>query len=42
VRQGEDAIMETADGAAADFIGHVWFVANALSELDRAAADPCG
>jgi hypothetical protein len=40
VRQGEDAIMETADGAAADFIGHVWFVANALSELDRAAADP--
>ena len=40
VRQGEDAIMQTADGAAADFIGHVWFVANALSELDRATADP--
>jgi hypothetical protein len=40
VRRGEDAIMQTADGAAADFIGHVWFVANALSELDRATADP--
>jgi hypothetical protein len=40
VRQGQDAIMQTADGAAADFIGHVWFVANALSELDRATADP--
>jgi hypothetical protein len=40
VRQGEDAIMQTANGAAADFIGHVWFVANALSELERAAADP--
>jgi hypothetical protein len=40
VRQGEDAIMQTADGAAADFIGHVWFVANALSELDRATTDP--
>ena len=35
VRQGQDAIMQTADGAAADFIGHVWFVANALSELER-------
>ena len=40
VRRGEDAIMQTADGATADFIGHVWFVANALSELDRATADP--
>ncbi len=40
VRQGQDAIMQTADGAAADFIGHVWFVANALSELNRATADP--
>ena len=28
--------MEAADGAAADFIGHVWFVANALSELQVA------
>lgn len=40
VRRGEDAIMQTADGATADFIGHVWFVANALSELDRVTADP--
>lgn len=40
VRRGEDAIMQTADGAAADFIGHVWFVANALVELGRAAVDP--
>ena len=40
VRQGQDAIMQTADGAAADFIAHVWFVANALSELERATADP--
>ena len=32
--------MQTADGAAADFIGHVWFVANALSDLERATADP--
>ena len=40
LRQGEDAIMQTAGGAVADFVGHVWFVANALSELGRAAADP--
>jgi hypothetical protein len=40
VRRGEDAIMQTAAGAVADFVGHVWFVANALSELGRAAADP--
>jgi hypothetical protein len=40
VRQGEDAIIQTADGAAADFIGHVWFVSNALSDLDGATADP--
>ncbi len=40
VRQGQDAIMRTVDGAAADFIGHVWFVANALSELELATADP--
>ena len=40
VRQGQDAIMQTVDGAAADFIGHVWFVANALSELKLATADP--
>jgi hypothetical protein len=40
LRRGEDAIMQTADGAVADFVGHVWFVANALSELGRAAADP--
>ena len=39
VHRGQDAIMQTADGAAADFIGHVWFVADALSELDRVAAD---
>jgi hypothetical protein len=40
IRQGEDAIMQTSDGAAADFIGHVWFMANALSELQVATADP--
>ena len=40
VRRGQDAIMQTADGAAADFIAHVWFVADALSELDRATTDP--
>jgi hypothetical protein len=40
MRQGEDAIMQTADGAAADFIAHVWFVSNAVSELDGATADP--
>ena len=40
IRQGQDAVMQTADGAAADFIGHVWFVANALSELNTAIADP--
>ena len=39
-RQGQDAIMQTAEGAAADFVAHVWFVANALSELERATADP--
>ena len=39
-RQGEDAIMGTYDGPAADFIGHVWFVANALSELGLAHWDP--
>ena len=33
LRRSEDAIMGTYDGPAADFIGHVWFVANALSEL---------
>lgn len=34
--------MQTADGAAADFIGHVWFVANALNELEleHVTADP--
>ncbi|MQA24500.1 MAG: DEAD/DEAH box helicase [Micromonosporaceae bacterium] len=40
VRQGQDAIMQIADGAAADFVAHVWFVANGLSELERATADP--
>jgi hypothetical protein len=40
VRQGQDAVMQTADGAAADFISHVWFVANALSDLQLATADP--
>jgi hypothetical protein len=40
VRQGQDAIMQTDEGAAADFVGHVWFVANALSELELATADP--
>lgn len=40
VRQGQDAVMETADGTAADFIAHVWFVANALSDLQLATADP--
>jgi DEAD/DEAH box helicase len=40
VARGQDAIMETADGAAADFIAHVWSVANGLSELARATADP--
>jgi hypothetical protein len=40
MRRGEDAIMRTADGAVADFIGHVWFVANAFSELDRVVVDP--
>jgi DEAD/DEAH box helicase len=40
IRQGQDAVMQTADGAAADFIGHVWFVANALSDLELATADP--
>jgi hypothetical protein len=39
VRQGQDAIMQTADGAVADFISHVWFVANALSDL-QLATDP--
>lgn len=39
-RQGEDAIMRTFDGPAADFVGHVWFVANALSELGLAHWDP--
>ena len=42
VRQGQDAIMQTADGAAADFIGHVWFVAErpqrARSRHDRPGA----
>ena len=32
--------MQTAAGAAADFISHVWFVADALGELDLATADP--
>jgi hypothetical protein len=40
VRRGQDAIMQTADGAAADFIAHVWFVADALGELDLATTDP--
>jgi hypothetical protein len=40
VRQSQDAIMQTSDGAAADFIGHVWLVADALAELDRATIDP--
>lgn len=40
IRQGQDAVMQTADGAVADFIGHVWFVANALSDLEVATADP--
>jgi DEAD/DEAH box helicase len=40
VRQGQDAVMQTADGAAADFISHVWFVADGLAELDMATADP--
>ncbi len=40
IRQGQDAIMQTAEGAAADFIGHVWFVANALSEFQAVSADP--
>ena len=39
-RQGEDAIMRTFDGPAADFVGHVWFVANALSELGLTHWDP--
>jgi hypothetical protein len=37
---GQDAIMETADGAAASFIAHVWFVANAMSELEQVITDP--
>lgn len=40
IRQGQDAIMEIAEGATADFIGHVWFVANSLSELHVATANP--
>jgi hypothetical protein len=40
VRQGQDAVMQTADGAAADFISHVWFVANALNDLQQASDDP--
>jgi DEAD/DEAH box helicase len=40
VRQAQDAIMQTAQGAAADFVAHVWFVANALNELELATADP--
>src|SRR5258708_4825301 len=40
IRQGQDAIMQTAEGAAADFISHAWFVANALTELPVAPADP--
>ena len=39
VRRGQDAIMQTADGAAADFIAHVWFVADALRELDLATTE---
>jgi hypothetical protein len=40
IRQGQDAVMQTAYGAAADFVCHVWFVANALNDLERATADP--
>lgn len=39
VRRGQDAIMQTAGGAAADFIAHVWFVADALRELDLATTE---
>lgn len=39
VRRGQDAIMQTADGATADFIAHVWFVADALRELDLATTE---
>jgi hypothetical protein len=39
VARGQDAIMQTADGAAADFIAHVWFVADALRELDLATTE---
>lgn len=40
LRRGEDAVMETAGTAVSDFISHVWFVANALSELHVASVDP--
>lgn len=40
LRKGEDAVMETAGTAVSDFISHVWFVANALDELQVAAEDP--
>ena len=39
-RKGQDAIMEAAGDAVADFISHVWFVATALDELQRSYDDP--
>lgn len=40
LRQGEDAIMEAAGTAVADFISHVWFIADALDELRITAENP--
>lgn len=40
IRAGQDAVLQTAGGAVADFISHVWFVATALEDLQLVAADP--
>src|SRR5207237_71379 len=34
-----DAVLESADTAAADFVAHVWFVATTLDDLERSTAD---
>jgi hypothetical protein len=39
LRAGEDAVLESAGTAAADFVAHVWFVAAALDDLGGATAD---
>jgi hypothetical protein len=39
MRRGQDAIMEADDAAVAGFIGHVWFTASGLAELNKDTTD---